>query len=77
MSTAFDASAGRESLLSACRAASLTPSDLENLIEIYRLLGTLEPDLERKRDAFARMSELIAKRTPATIESMERERGLR
>lgn len=77
MSTAFDTPAGRESVLSACRAAALTPSELENLIECWRTIGTLEPDLERKRDAFARMSELIAKRTPGTIERMERERGLR
>lgn len=77
MSVAFDASAGREKLLSACNAAALTSTELENLIEVYRTLGMLEPDLERKRSAFARMSELIGMRSSETIARMEAERHLR
>lgn len=78
MSTAFDApAAGREQLLSECNAVALTSSDLENLIEIYRMLGTLEPDRARRKDAFERMRELIGRRSTETIARMETERGLR
>lgn len=77
MNTAFDAPAGRECLLSECNAAALTPTELENLIEVYRTLGMLEPDRARRKDAFERMRELIAKRSTETITRMEVERGLR
>lgn len=77
MKSAFDAPAGREKLLSECNAAALTPTALENLIEVYRTLGTLEPDRARRKDAFDRMRELIAKRTSGTVARMEAERGLR
>lgn len=78
MSVAFDApGTGREQLLSACAAAALTSTEIENLIEVYRTIGMLEPELERKRSAFARMSELIGMRSSETVARLERERGLR
>lgn len=77
MNIAVDAVADREQLLSECNAAALTPSDLENLIEIYRMLGTLEPDRARRKEAFDRMRELIGRRSSETIARLETERGLR
>lgn len=56
---------------------SLSPSQLENAIEAERLAVIYAQGEHCRRFHFQRMRELIAKRTPATIERMERERGLR
>lgn len=77
MNNVFDVPDGREQLLSECNAAALTPTALENLIEIYRTIGVLEPDRAHRKIAFDRMRELIAKRSSVTIARMELERGLR
>lgn len=78
MSVAFDAPAfGRESPVAEIGVGPLTPTELENLIEIYRTAGTLDPDRDRRQAAFARMRELIAKRSTETITLMEARRGLR
>jgi hypothetical protein len=50
---------------------------LESLIASYRVIGTLEFERARQRDAFARMAELIERRSPEQIQAMEAERGLR
>lgn len=55
----------------------MTAEHLELLIDSYRLIGIHEPDGELRREAFARMGELIAQRTPETVARMELERGLR
>jgi hypothetical protein len=55
----------------------MTADRLEILIESWRLVGTHEPDKELQREAFKRMGELIAQRSPAQIERMERAQGLR
>jgi hypothetical protein len=52
-------------------------ADLEMLIESYRLIGVNEPDREKRQQAFKRMGELIAQRSPKQVEQMECERGLR
>ncbi len=58
-------------------AASLTPTELENLIEIYRTIGVLEPDRVYKQFAFNRMRLLINARSRDTIARMEAAQGLR
>lgn len=50
---------------------------LELLIESYRVIGTYAPTHEQRVYAFARMAELVARRSPERIERMELERGLR
>jgi hypothetical protein len=50
---------------------------LETLIESWRVIGTHEPDAELRREAFKRMSELVAQRKPEQIERIERSQGLR
>lgn len=55
----------------------MTPSELENLIECYRVIGTHEPDGELRREAFKRMGELIKCRSPQRVEEMEIISGLR
>lgn len=57
--------------------ASLSASDLENLIEGERLAMIYAQGVDCRRYHFQRMRALIAQRTPETIERMERERGLR
>jgi hypothetical protein len=65
----------------ACRIAHVepTPEDLalEREIETVRMAATKEADTELARDYFRVMAEMIAKRSPAQIARMERERGLR
>lgn len=77
MNTAFDAHAGREQPVAESSAAALTPTELENLIECWRLIGVLDPDREWKRYAFERMRQLIAMRSSETIARMEAQKGLR
>jgi len=57
--------------------SSLSPIDLENLIELWRLVGVKETNPEQQRYAFARMAELVKQRSPEQIERLERERRLR
>ena len=54
---------------------SLSPSQLENAIEAERLAVIYAQGQECRR--YQCMRALIAKRTPETVERMERERGLR
>lgn len=50
---------------------------LEEEIERARLCGLYAATLQGQRASFELMRELIAKRSPAQIERMEQERGLR
>jgi hypothetical protein len=50
---------------------------LEKLIESYCYIGTHESDPDRQRDAFQRMGELVAERSPGQVERMEREKRIR
>lgn len=55
----------------------MNADDLEKLIESYCFIGTHAVERTQRQLAFARMRELIAQRSPETIERMERARGLR
>jgi len=57
--------------------ASVSPHDLENLIECWRTVLVHETDPVRQRDAASRMRELIALRSPERVREMEIEKGLR
>lgn len=57
--------------------ASVSPSDLENLIEGERLAVVYAQGEHCRRYHFQRMRALIAQRTTDTIERMERAKGLR
>lgn len=58
-------------------SVSLDASQLENAIECERMAMIHADGDEARRYHFQRMRELIAKRTPETIERMERIQGLR
>lgn len=77
MNTAFDASAGCGQPVAESSAVALTPTELENLIECWRLIGVRDPDRDWKRYAFERMRQLIAMRSPETVSRMEVQKGLR
>lgn len=77
MNAVIDAHLGREQPVSEVPAAQLSPTDLENLIELWRAIGTLEPSRTLKCIAFDRMRQLIAKRSPETVARMEQAKGLR
>lgn len=75
MNTAIDAAISHN--LAKPGQASYSPSELENLIEAESLALIYAQGSDCKRFHFQRMRSLIALRSPATIERMERERGLR
>ena len=54
----------------------MTNTDLELLIDAWRVIGTHEPEQARRRAAFQRMGELVAQRSPERIHEMESARGL-
>lgn len=60
-------------------SVGLTPTDedLERQIERAQLCGLYAATLEGQRASFELMRQLIGKRSPAQIERMEREQGLR
>lgn len=53
------------------------PELLEELIRAWRIVGTHEPDVDKRRFAFERMGQLIGMRSPETVARMEAEKGLR
>lgn len=77
MNVVIDAPVGREHPLAAANAATLTPEELETLIDHWHRLGISETDRELQRLAFKRMTKLISMRTPERVREMERAKGLR
>ena len=57
--------------------APMTDTDRERLIESYRTILELAVEREWKDLAASAMARLIKERSPAQVERMERERGLR
>jgi len=55
----------------------MTDTDRERLIESYRTILELAAEREWKELAASAMAQLIKGRSPAQVERMERERGLR
>lgn len=55
----------------------MKPELLEELIRAWRIVGTHEPDVDKRRFAFERMGQLIGMRSPETVARMEAEKGLR
>lgn len=56
--------------------ADVTDSEREQLIEAYRIIGTLEPSLTVKRQAFEQMTNLIRARSANQIHRMEAQLGI-
>lgn len=59
------------------QASPITDAELEAAIDRAAMVATHHPDRAERVAAFDRPRELVARRSPETVERMERERGLR